>query len=129
MSALDEGRIGMFAVNSSQFKRIEPPSANGKRQTANGKRQTAYCLLLTASLITWIVTTSDALPPLPSSTLTKTGTGPSTIGALHGVRAADAVEGADGRRACSGLRQGRLWQGGKRVRRRHDPGNQGSGQQ
>ena len=32
----------------------------------------------------------DAVPPLPSSTVTVTGTGPSTIGAVHGVSGARA---------------------------------------
>jgi len=43
-------------------------------------------------LITWIVTTSEARPPLPSLTRTVTCTGPSTIGAVHGERAAVAAE-------------------------------------
>ena len=36
-------------------------------------------------LTTWIVTASDAVPPLPSSTVIVACTGPSTSGAVHAV--------------------------------------------
>jgi hypothetical protein len=35
--------------------------------------------------MTWIVTLSLSVPPLPSATPTVTWTGPSCIGAVHGV--------------------------------------------
>ena len=35
--------------------------------------------------MTWIVTVSLAVPPLPSLTVTVNGTGPTCIGAVHGV--------------------------------------------
>src|SRR5688500_13456717 len=38
-----------------------------------------------------MVTTSEAEAPLPSLTRTDTGTGPSIIGAVHGVCRADAL--------------------------------------
>src|SRR5512138_2099218 len=39
----------------------------------------------TGGRVTWIVTVSDAVPPLPSSTVTVAGTGPGSIGAVQSV--------------------------------------------